>query len=128
MNKETKTKVYEELIKIDKNTFFGLADETFLKNTKSLDYIVYGPAGFSKAGTSGTDLTDYFTVAIIRENFVSDDLKQNVIRSMLSIPGIRLADKDAQSSFMKKGNTDTLVELLIITFAKARRGYIDAIN
>lgn len=128
MSDDLKAKIYENLIAIDPNSFYGLASETFLRTTQELNYIVFGSGGFSKAGTSGTDLVDYFTVAIIRESFVSDTTKQKVIKAMLSIPGVRLADKDAQSSFMKKGTTDTLIELLVITFAKARKGYVDASN
>lgn len=125
MNETLKQMIYEKLQKIDENVFYGLATQEFLSNAKELNYIVYGSDGFIKSSTSKIDLIDYFSVAIIRENFILDETRQSVIKKILEIPGIRLADDKAQNSYVRKGNTDILLEILVITFAKSRKGYID---
>lgn len=126
LNENLKKIIYESLLKIDSNTFYGLAPQKFIREANKLDYIVYGSAGFSKAGTSGKDLVDYFSVSVIREDFVPEEIKQKVISEMIALPGIRLADKDANVNYLCKGSTDVLIEILTITFSKARIGYIDA--
>lgn len=125
MNEELKNKIYEKLKEIDSNVFYGLATQEFLKKTPELNYIVYGNSGFNKSSTSKNDLVDYFSVVIVRENYVLDRTRQDVIRKMLEIPGIRLADEKADNAYIRKGNTDILIEALTIPFAKFRKGYID---
>lgn len=125
MNEELKNKIYEKLTEVDPNVFYGLATQTFLKNVSELNYIVYGNSGFNKSSTSKNDLVDYFSVAIVRENYVLDQTRQEVIKKILEIPGIRLADEKADNAYIRKGNTDILLEILTIPFAKFRKGYID---
>ena len=124
MTEDLKEKIYNKLIEIDSNVFYGLATQNFLNNTPELNYIIYSGNGFSKA-SSKIDLVNYFTVSVIRENFVPDDTVQKVIFKMLSIPGIRLSDEKAENNYIRKGNTDTLIEITSITFAIPRKGYFD---
>ena len=79
LNENLKKIIYESLLKIDSNTFYGLAPQKFIREANKLDYIVYGSAGFSKAGTSGKDLVDYFSVSVIREDFVPEEIKQTAV-------------------------------------------------
>lgn len=110
--------IQSKLKEIDSNVFYGMADEE--KITAEWNYIV-----FMRKALSINDMkqgySDRFTVAIIRENFIPEGLEIQVIDKMLEITGMRVANPDCPYSYIKKPNTNVVVELLTIEFVRARK-------
>ena len=120
LNKELKDTIYEKLNEVDTNTFYGLATPKFIEETKELNYIVYGWSGFKK---NSIDRIDYYSVVIVRENFVPAEDIDKVIKSMTSIKGVRLADQQANNQYVTEGNTNTIIEITSVHFATVTKGY-----
>lgn len=81
------------------------------------DYIVFNRKP-TKPNPNKTGYSYYFTVNIIRENFIPEGLDLEVIDKMLEIPGMRLAGNDMEYTYVAKMNTDVVVEMLSIDFVK----------
>ena len=112
-------KIREVLLTIDQNVYYGMVPEN--KPIKTWDYLVFGKQKMKKA-ENGIDLVDYYVVTIVRENYIPDDVVTEVIDKMTSIAGIRLADGEYEYDYTTKGNTDLVVEVLPIIFAKTLKG------
>ena len=110
--------IQAKLEEIDSNVFYGMADEE--KITNEWNYIVFMRKALSISDTR-QGYSDRFTIAIIRENFIPEGLEEQVIDKMLEIAGMRLASPDCPYSYIKKPNTNVVVELLTIEFVKARK-------
>ena len=107
-----KTKLQE----IDPNVFYGMADPKMRETV--WDYIVFNRK-ITKPGDERTGYGHYFTVNIIRENFIPEGLELTVIQKMREIPGMKLAAKDMEYRYAAKPNTNIVVEMLSIDFVKA---------
>lgn len=112
-------KIKEVLETIDTNVFYGMVTEN--DEIEVWDYIVFGKQKTKKA-ENGVDLVDYYVVTIVREEFIPDDVVFDVIEKMTSIAGIRLADGEYEYEYTTKGDTDMVVEVLPIYFAKTLKG------
>lgn len=114
-------KIIEQLLTIDENVFYGMVPE----NTELEDwnYLVFGKQKIKKGGTTGIDLTDYYVVTIVREDFIPDDIVSQVIEKVTSINGVRLADGESNYEYVTKGNTNLVVEILPLYFSKTKKGY-----
>lgn len=110
--------IQEKLLEIDPNVFYGAVDNS-VKETL-WDYIVFNRKP-TKISANHTSYTYYFAVNIIRENYIPEGLDLEVIKKMKEIPGIKLAGTDMEYNYIKKPNTNTVVEMLSIDFAKAER-------
>ena len=60
----------------------------------------------------------YYTVAIVRENFIPEGLEMTVINKMLEIPGMRIAGTGGNYEYVPKPNTNNIVEMFTIDFVK----------
>lgn len=98
--------------------FYGSADD--VGNNALWNYIVFFRDRTSRTANN-TSFTDYYTVAIINENYVPDDLISSVISVMESIPSIRLANSDIDFSYSRKPSTNAVIEIATLTFSRARR-------
>lgn len=107
-----------KLKEIDEKVFYGMVDENEIEN--EWNYIVFMRKSLSTSDTR-QGYTDRFTVAIIRENYIPEGLDVEVINKMRELAGVRLANSDSPYSYVKKPNTNTVVELLTIEFARARK-------
>lgn len=108
-------KIQEVLLTIDKKVYYGMIPPN--ENIETWDYLVFGKQKMKKAD-NGIDLTDYYVVTIVRENYIPDDVVEEVIEKMTSLAGIRLADGEYEYDYTTKGNTDLVVEVLPIYFSK----------
>lgn len=110
-----------KLKEIDPEVHYGMVtyDEEAAK-TKPWNYIVFNRKTM-KASESKKSYSDYFEVAIVRENYIDDGLCEQVIDKMLEIAGMRLAGTDCQYNYTKKPSTNKVVELLTIEFVRARK-------
>lgn len=84
------------------------------------NYIVFW-RGRTTRNQNSTGFTDYYTVAIVHENWVPDELIEAAIEKVESIPGVRLASSDIEFNYTKKGNTNAVIEIATMTFSKSRK-------
>lgn len=111
------TEIKNKLKELDNNVFYGMVDRKMKETT--WDYIVFN----RKTLTSNSNKTGYgqvFSVHIIRENFIPEDLEIDVINKVQEIPGIRLAGEGTYS-YIQKSNTNIVVEMFSIDFVKAKK-------
>ena len=106
------------LREIQEPVFYGSADD--VGNASLWNYIVF----FRERRTrnqNNTGYTDYFTVAIIHENWVPDELIDAVIEKMEGLPGFRLANTDVSFDYTRKPGTNAVIEVATLTFSRARK-------
>lgn len=111
-------KMRTKLEELDPNVFYGMVDNK-MRDT-IWDYIVFDRVRL-KCSANRTSYTDYFEVHIIRENYVPDGLDLQVIDKMLEIEGMRLASEDGRYNYIMKSGTNTVIEMLTLTFMRARK-------
>lgn len=111
-------KIQDKLLEIDPNVFYGAVDNS-VKETL-WNYIVFNRKP-TKINPNQTSYTYYFSVNIVRENYVPEGLDLEVIQKMKEIPGIKLAGNDMEYNYIKKPNTNIVVEMLSIDFVKAEK-------
>ena len=111
--------IKEKLQEIDENVFYGIVDDR-MRDT-FWNYIVFNRKP-TKINPNRTGYSYYFTVNIVRENFIPEGLDLTVIEKMREIPNMRLADTDMEYTYVQKQNTNTVVEMLSIDFVKAVKG------
>lgn len=119
-----RNKIKEKLLKIDSHVYYGLVPDTVAN--EEWNYFVFGQQRMRKSGTSSNDLNGYWYVVIVRENYIPDELVGNVIEELCSIAGLRLADGDYQYEYITKGGTNIVVEMLMLTFTKMKKGVVNA--
>lgn len=98
--------------------YYGSAGE--VENTALWNYIVFWRDS-TKRSTNYTSFTDYYTVAIVHENWVPDDLIEKIITNMESIRGVRLANSDIDFNYSRKPSTDAVIEIATLTFYCPRK-------
>lgn len=107
-----------KLKEVSDKVFYGAADD--IGNSALWNYIVFFRDSV-KRGTNNTSFTDYFTVAIIHENWVPDEMIEATISNMESLPGMRLANNDIEFNYSSKPSTNAVIEIATLTFARARK-------
>lgn len=108
--------IKEKLQEIDPNVFYGMVDDSMRETV--WDYTVFNRK-ITKPGSERTGYSHYFSVNIVRENFIPEGLDLAVIDKMREIPGMKLAGTDMVYEYTMKPNTNIVVELLSIDFVKA---------
>ena len=101
-----------------KPVFYGMAGT--LDGEDIWDYIVFFRSMLSSAGGK-SGLVDTYEVAIVEEDYISDETISAVIKAMTSLPGVRLKDGDMQYSYTRKPNTGAVVEILTLDFVKPKK-------
>lgn len=114
MLNEIKTKLQE----IDDNIFYGMVDDR-MKETV-WDYIVFNRT-VKRQNSNKTGYSDYYSVHVVRENFIPEGLEEAVIDKMLEIEGMRLAGNDGSYTYVPKPNTNVVVEMFSMDFVKAKK-------
>lgn len=104
-----------KLEEVDPVVFYGMVDDRMRETV--WDYIVFNRKP-TKIGANRTGYSYYFSVNIVRENFVPEGLDLLVIEKMLEIPGMRLAGNDMEYAYTAKPNTNVVVEMLSIDFVR----------
>lgn len=110
--------IKKKLEEIDSHVFYGMVDDSMQKTL--WNYIVFNRT-LMKGNQNKTGYTDYFTVHIIREEWIPEGLEIEVINKMLEINGMRLSGSDATYAYVPKPNTNIVVEMLSIEFMKAKK-------
>ncbi len=114
---EILAKIKEQLEKINPDVYYGSAGTTGA-NGKTLDkwnYIVFRR---SKSTASSTKKNDYYTVAVVNEDYIEEDTAEKIIESMTAIPGMKVANQDITYGYETKPNTNTVIEIMILTFVR----------
>lgn len=114
-----RNKIKEVLLELDTKIFYGIVPDNV--EIDEWNYFVFGQEKIRKGGSSGTDLNGYWYVTIVRENFIPDEIVLDVIDSVTSIVGLRLADGDYEYSYVQKGSTNIIVEILELKFTKMKK-------
>lgn len=110
--------IEEKLKAIDPNTYYGMVDESRAETV--WDYIVFNRARI-RHSSNRTSSSDFFDVHVIRENYIPDGMEDEVINALCDLPGVRLAGEDTEFSYVQKPNTNIVVEMMTISFLRARK-------
>lgn len=111
--------IKNKLEEIDANVYYGLMTKD-PEDVPVWDYIVFNRTKL-KNSQNKTCFGDHFEVHIIRENFIPEGLDVEVIAKLCELPGVKLTGDDGQFDYMQKSKTDTVVEMLTLTFVRARK-------
>lgn len=94
------------------------------KNNPNLwNYVVFARRNMSRAGKSRNDYNRYYTVVIVHEDYIPEGTEIEVINALTSIPGLHHAQDDIQYDYTVKRNSDTIVEMAVMIFYEAVKGY-----
>ena len=110
--------IEQALREIQEPVFYGSADD--VGNASLWNYIVFFRDRRAR-NQNNTGYTDYFTVAIIHENWVPDEMIDSVIDKLEALPGMRLANTDASFDYTRKPGTNAVIEVATLTFSRARK-------
>ena len=106
------------LREMQKPVFYGSADD--VGNAALWNYIVFF-RDRKVRNQNNTGYTDYFTVAIIHENWVPDEMIEAVIAKIEAMPGFRLANADVSFEYTRKPGTNAVIEVASLTFTHVRK-------
>ncbi len=98
--------------------FYGSADD--VSNSALWNYIVFFRDRRAR-NQNNTGVTDYFTVGIVHENWVPDEMLEAVIEKLEALPGIRIANTDVDFNYTRKPGTNAVIEIATLTFSRARK-------
>lgn len=116
---EFREKIEKALMEIDENVHYGRIPESQIN--EDWNYFVFGKSTLRPTGTSNIDLIDNYWVAIVRENYIPDELVFDVIDKLNSIPGLKLTNEDGNYEYVFKNKTDLVVEILTLSFSKVKK-------
>lgn len=120
MSRDSLQELHDALSSIEKNLAYGTED---LIETEVWNYTIFGRDTLQINGTSGKDYSDVYFVMIVRENYVPNELIQEVISKVTEIPGFRIVSGDHQFDYARIGNTKAVAESITLKFAKANKNY-----
>lgn len=116
--------VKKTLKEIDPLVFYGLVPSNLEdENGEEVDvwdYIVFNRSKL-KNHANKTSYSDHFEVHIVREEYIPEGIDIEVITKLTALPGVKLADDDCVYDYMMKPNTNTVVEMLTMTFTRGRK-------
>lgn len=107
-----------KLFEASDRVFYGSADN--LDNDAIWNYIVFWRDS-TKRNDNKTSYTDYYTVAIVQENWVTDELIELVVSLMESLSGMRLANSEIDFNYSRKPGTNAVIEIATLTFSHPRK-------
>lgn len=91
-------------------TYYGNASP---KVSETWDYTVFRRAELSKASN---DFVRKYTVAIVRESYIPENLEFEIIKAIIDETNLRLSETSAVYNYVYKGSTDLVVEICVLTF------------
>lgn len=107
--------IKEKLLEVDPVVFYGMVDKNF--NKPIWDYIVFNRKEIG-IDTNKNCYSYYFSVHIVRENFIPEGLERTVIDKMREIPGMRVSGDKPVYNYTTKPNTNVVMEMLSIDFVR----------
>lgn len=114
MNKNILEQIEQVLQKFGYPVFYG---RSFIGSNDKLDYFVFNRQQISRSGKTNNDFTCYYQVHIIMENYIPEGFELDVIDAIQNNTNLKLSTNSMNYQYTTKGNTDTVLELLTITFA-----------
>lgn len=90
------------------------------ENITLWNYIVFWRDS-TKRSPNNTSFTDYYTVAIVHEDWVPNELIEQIISNMEAIPGVRLANNEIGFNYSRKPSTNAVIEIATLTFSQPRK-------
>ena len=108
-------KINDALAVLGLPVFYGQAGD--MRGEDLWDYIVFYRTSTTPSG-SKRGMTDGFTVALVQENYVDDELITKVIAALREIPGVSVAQTGITYDYMLKTGTSTVLEAAMIAFIK----------
>lgn len=105
-----------DISKDDRRIFYGQKPSDVV--VEDWNYIVFGVEDIEKSGSNSMDLSGYYFVDIIRENFIDDDTIFSLIEAIEEIPGLKLCRGSNPVDYVNKGNTDIVCELMRLRFTR----------
>ena len=96
--------------------------KTFASENDKQNYIVFNRRNVSKSGKNNCDFNYYYQVHIIHENYIPEGFEHKIVDAMEAIPGMKLTTDNHNYQYVLLNSTDTVVELLTLTFTKTVRG------
>lgn len=108
-------RIEEKLKELDPNVYYGLADRQ-----NKWDYIVYA-RDKTEVNSGLTSKSVHIRVAVVRENYIEEDMEEKLLEAMKAIPGLKKTQEPVVYTYLKKPNTNTIVEIMEMEFAKAVR-------
>lgn len=108
---ELKTK----LETLDSNVYYGLC----IDEQAVWDYTVFYRDSM-RANVNKTSYSDYYTIAVVRENYIDEDLELQYIDAIADLDGFRLGG-DVSFSYVRKTNTKTVVEIMTIPIVRMKK-------
>ena len=116
--------VRDVLEKIDPVVFYGLTPSTLYdekgNEIDEWNYTVYNRTKL-KSSSNKTSYSDAFEVHIVREEYIPEGTDVEVIEKLTALPGVKLAAEDGVYDYMMKPGTSHVVEMLTLTFTRARK-------
>lgn len=103
----------------DMPVYYG---KTFASENDKQNYIVFNRRNVSKSGKNNCDFNYYYQVHIIHENYIPEGFEHKIVDAMEAIPGMKLTTDNHNYQYVLLNSTDTVVELLTLTFTKTVRG------
>lgn len=105
--------IRDKLKNVDPKVYYGLAEKT-----EPCNYIVFRRNRI-KHSANKTGKTHYYSVAVVREDYVEEGIENKIIEEMRKIPGMKVSQEDISYDYAKKPNTNKVVEIMEIPFCKA---------
>ncbi len=116
--REVLSSIKEQLEKIGPKVYYGQADA--LKKDDLWNYVVFFRERF-EMNQNKTSGSLYFKVAVVRENYVDENMEWELIKLLSEIPGVRPV-ADAEYLYTTKPDTQNVVEVLSMSFYLASKG------
>ena len=113
----TLDKINEAVQTIGLPVYYGTA--TGIGKGQPWNYIVFGREN-ATGNANLTSITHNYSVAIVHEDFVPEDILDAVLDAMSTIPGMRWQG-EAIFDYMAKPGTTDIVELMVVRFQKAEK-------
>lgn len=116
--------VRDALEKFDPIVFYGLTPPKLLDENgneiEEWNYTVFNRTKL-KSSANKTSYSDAFEVHIVREEYIPEGTDIEVIEKLTALPGVKLAAEDGVYDYMMKPGTTHVVEMLTLTFTRARK-------
>lgn len=109
-------KIEAALKEVLEPVFYGSADD--VGNAALWNYIVFFRDRTSRSGTN-KGYSNYYTVGIVCENYVPDEMIEATISKLETLPGVRMAASDIDFNYTRKPGTNAVVEVASISFVHA---------
>lgn len=105
--------IKDKLQTLSPHVYYGTAEQL-----KEWNYIV-----FLRDHISGLEdklkMSVYYRVGVVSEGYIEPGTALRVLEAMTSIPGMKIASEQVSFSYIKKPNTNTVVEVMELMFVKA---------